>query len=158
MEKCVPGTKQGRKQGKRNRPDRPNARPLICQAGERRRLFFSTKRPAALARSQAPIVYHTRVQVWRRLDTQHTCHGRWRANPTATVFSTPPGLCSEHTHEDDGGLSAHPHAPATAARHIARAFLAPRHRCSDAGSLWLPQCGLCNRLPLKRFQGLVSLA
>jgi hypothetical protein len=97
----------------------------------RRRLSFSTKPPAALARSQAPIVYHTRVQIWRRLDSHNTCHGPWLTNPTSTMFSTPPGLCSEHTHEDDGDLSAHPHVPADGARHIAREFLAlaPARRC-----------------------------
>ena len=129
MGRCVPGTKQEREQKKRNRTEAEH-QTLICHPGTED-ASPSQRKPAALARSQAPIVYHTRVQIWRR---HAHMSWAWRANPTATMFSTPPGLCSEHTDEDDGDLSAHPHVPATAARHIAQEFLAPQHRCSDAGS------------------------
>ena len=129
-EKCMPGTKQRRKQKRRSRTE-AERQTLICHPGKEDASPSQRKKPPP-----SP-------EVRRRSYTTRACrfgvdnHMSWALaseHPTATMFSTPPGLCSEHTHEDDGDLSAHPHVPATAARHIARAFLAPRHRCSDAGS------------------------
>ena len=68
-ERCVAGTKQGGKQKKRYTTRQAARQTLICP---KKTPLLLNKNPAALARSQAPIVYHTRVQIWRRHDwTKH---------------------------------------------------------------------------------------
>jgi hypothetical protein len=59
----------------------------------------------------------------------HACHGPCNANPKAAGSITPP---SQYQCGDAGDLSASPHVTPSAARHIARAFLSPRHGRDDA--------------------------
>ena len=116
------------------------------------RLSFSTKKAAALARSQAPIVYHTRVQIWRR----HT-HMSWAlaSKPHGDDCLAPRLVCVASRHMRTTAAYQHTHMR----QQLLQGILLGRSWPHGTGAetqvlIELPQCGLSHPLPLKRLQGL----
>jgi hypothetical protein len=123
---------EARGEQERNTTSRQNARHLSVTPEKTPRLSLALsqrKTPTPRQKSGADRIPPRACVQTRRT---YACHGpEMFVNPTSTI-KHPARANRGPYHSDAADLSAHPHALRTAAKHIAPAFLSPRHGSDDA--------------------------